>query len=73
MYKLDKLEQYERRENLRIHGVPETSSCGDDEQDVIFKTVEALEISLDYYDIQKALCLGKLKNKPRPIIVRFLF
>ena len=72
IYKQDELEQYGRRENLRIYGVPETTSGRDDGENVIFKIAETLKINLKQYDIQRAHRLGKPKNKPRPIIVRFL-
>ena len=70
MYKFYKFEQYGRHENLRIYGVPETTSYRQDGENVRFKITEALEISSDHYTIQKAHRLGKPKNKPRHIIVR---
>ena len=47
IYKQDELEQYGRRENLRIYGVPETTSGRDDGENVIFKIAETLKINLE--------------------------
>ena len=47
IYKQDELEQYGRRENLRIYGVLETTSGRDDGENVIFKIAETLKINLE--------------------------
>jgi len=70
---LDALEQYNRRENIRIHGVSEESNVDDGEK-VISNVAKALNIELEDRDIQRAHRLGKRKSinaKPRPVIVRF--
>ena len=41
-------------------------------ENVIFKIAETLKINLEQYDIQRAHRLSKPRNKPTPIIVRFL-
>ena len=43
LYKIDDLEQYGRRENMRIHGIPEsTDSVDDDGEKVILKRQKIL-------------------------------
>ena len=71
---IDNLEQYSRRENIRIHGVPEPQGKRDDGE-VVVELAEKLGINIENYDIQKAHRLGKKRSpraKPRPIIARFL-
>ena len=79
IYKIDELEQYGRRENLRIHGVPESNSKADDGEWVLFIIAEELDIDFNERDIQRAHRLGKKpkltsnvnsqqKVKSRPII-----
>ena len=76
IYKIDELEQYDRRENLRIHGIQETDSDRDDGEEVVMKIAEELNIGITALDIQRAHRLGKRNSnsvaKPRPIIVRFI-
>ena len=73
-FKLDNLEQYGRRENLRIYNIPESDSNRDDGESQMINVAKALNVRLDQNDIQRAHRLGKKKrnaNKPRPIIIRF--
>ena len=84
IYKQDELEQYNRRENLRIYGVPDSNSRKDDGESVLFDIADKLGIELDEWDIQKAHRLGKkpkhnpnaqevsTTRKARPIIARFV-
>ena len=58
-FKIVELEQYGCRENLRIHGVPESNSKADDGEWVLFKIAEELDIDLNERDIQRAHRLGK--------------
>jgi len=74
---LDALEQYNRRENIRIHGVTENEmNRADDGEQVAFQVADALGIELEKDDIQRAHRLGKRRKnaraKPRPVIVRFV-
>ena len=55
----DDLDQYNRRENIRIYGVPEISGKKDDGEDVLFQIAEELNIELDEWDIQRCHRLGK--------------
>ena len=72
---MDALEQYGRRENLRIYGVPETNNNNDDGEDVVLRNAKFLQIDLKGMDIQRAHRLGKktkyIERKPRPVIARF--
>ena len=75
LYKLDLLEQYGRRENLRIHYVPENKENIDDGEEVILKVAKCLDVNLQSSDIQRAHRLGKKRlnsEKPRSIILRFV-
>ena len=75
LLKLDALQQYGRRENLRIYGVPETNNNNDDGEDVVLRIAKFLQIDLQGMDIQRAHRLGKktknIERKPRPVIARF--
>ena len=77
LYKIDDLEQYRRRENMQIHGIPEsTDSVDDDGEKVILKMAKDLNIELKDSDIQRAHQLGRKRinpnSRPRPIIIRFV-
>ena len=78
IYSHDELEQYSRRENIRIYGVPETFTKHDDGENLLFQIADELEIELDEYDIQRRHRLGGKPNrkttsaKPRPIIAKFV-
>ena len=71
---LDKLEQYGRRENLEIHGVP---TMRNENTNQIVKTVaKALNVQLDERHILTSHRLSKSQNQKEtrqypPIIVRF--
>jgi len=73
--KLDGFEQYGRRENLEIHGVPLKN--GENTNDIVMKLAENLNVKLDNRDISTSHRLltngisdSKL-NSPPPIIVKF--
>ena len=75
---MNDLEQYNRRENLKIYDVPESFNSKDVSKDTLLEKVEVLNIKLpvDDCDIQHAHRLGKKKRspnpKPRPMIARFI-
>ena len=54
----DDHDQYNCRENIRIHGVPEISGKKDDCEDVLFQIAEELNKELDEWDIQRCHRLG---------------
>jgi len=69
------LQQYCRRENIRIHGIPESKGKKDDGEEVVVELAEKLGVFIESYDIQRAHRLGRkrsLRAKPRPIIARFV-
>ena len=59
LFKLDALEQYGRRENLRIYGVSEINNNNDDGEDVVLRIAKFLQIDLQGIDIQRVHRLGK--------------
>ena len=75
VFKLDELDQYGRRENIRIHGVPESFDTKDDGESVVLNIANELNIKIKTEDIQRAHRLGRIRpnaSKPRPVIVRFI-
>ena len=62
IYKLDELEQYGRRENLRIHEIQESLYNKDDGKDIVLNIAKILGIERNESDIQKAHRLGKKKR-----------
>ena len=72
---LDDLQQYSRRENIRIYGIPESQFKADGGEKVITEIDEVLKIELEDTDIRRPQRLGKRKKsatKARPIIARFV-
>ena len=51
LFKLDALEQYGRRENLRIYGVPETNNNNDDGE-LRIAILRITNYELQYYELQ---------------------
>lgn len=71
-YDNDKLEQYSRRENLRITGiVEETNETEDILEAKVIELAGDMGVELKSEDISVAHRLGKPKEGGRPIIVRF--
>lgn len=69
----DDLEQYTRRTNIRIFGIPEDQEVSTDNQVLEFLKTE-LGIELNPNDISRSHRIGAQRTtntKPRPIIVRF--
>ena len=58
-FELDDLQQYSRRENIRVHGVPESTDKKDDDETHIKKLAEELNIKLESWNIQRAHRHGK--------------
>lgn len=72
-FKSDALEQYGRRSNLRIHGVPKAKANADDGEEIIIKTAKVLNIDLRDWDLLTAHRIGRKRTvagKPRPVIAR---
>ena len=71
--KIDRQEQYSRRNCLLIHGIAENKEENTDQQ-AIDSINENLDIKIDEIDIDRSHRIGhydKTKKKPRPIIVKF--
>ena len=51
IYSHDDLDQHNRRENIHIYGVPESSSKKDDGEDVLHQIANELNIELEDWDI----------------------
>ena len=67
------LEQYGRRENLRIYNVPESNSNIDDGEEMAFHIAKEMNVNLTDMEVQRAHRLGRKRNgKPRPIIVKVM-
>lgn len=73
MIKMDKLEQYSRRNNIRIFGVAET--VGENTDDIVMQIcARNLQTQIDINDIDRSHRVGRIKpndTRPRPIIVKF--
>ena len=71
-------EQYGRRENLRIYGIPENEN--ENTNNIIIDLAEKLKVPISYHDISTSHRLGPKRhaprdgNRPRPraIIVKFV-
>ena len=72
---IDNLQQYSRRENIRIHRIPQSKGKKDDGEEVVIELAEKLGINMESYDIQRAHHMGRKRSpraKPHPIIARFV-
>ena len=69
---LDLLQQYTRRNSVRIFGVPEPATPSEDTDDIAVKLAkEKLGFELDRRDIDRSHRVHqKNKDKPRPILVK---
>ena len=68
---IDDLEQYTRKHNLEIHGIPEKTEENLAEQVITLGNALNVTIRHDDIDICHRLFTGRNASKPRPIIVRF--
>ena len=68
---IDDLEQYTRKNNLEIHGIPEKTE--ENLVEKVIKLANALNVTIrsDDIDICHRMFTGRNVSKPRPIIVRF--
>lgn len=67
--KLDDLEQYTRKFNLKIYGIPEKSE--EDTEQIILDLAKCLNVDLVPEDVDISHRVKKGNIQPRPIIVRF--
>lgn len=70
--KVDDLEQYTRRNNIRIFGLPESKAeCIEDSVENLFR--DKLNVNIPVCDIDRCHRLGKPNNNSaRPVIVKFI-
>ena len=54
LFKIDALEQYDRRENTRIHGIPESKNNQDEGKEIVLKIAKSLNVDLQPCEIQRA-------------------
>ena len=70
-FELDRLAQYSRRENVRLHGIPETAD--ENTNDVVIALASDMGVHIDEHDICISHRLQKSRSmQERPIIVRFV-
>lgn len=69
-YEKDRLEQYGRKDSVRISGVAETE--GEKVEEVIKKIAEAAGVEMETKDISACHRLGRRGQRPRNIICRFV-
>ena len=69
-YKVDELEQYGRRNNVEIHGIPEIPA--ENLPDILTKIGEKLGCEIQRSDIDVIHRLPGKDNKPRPVIARLV-
>ena len=65
----DNLEQYSRKFNLEIHGIPEQES--ENAEEIVLDLAKSLHVNLEPEDIDIAHRMKKGNLRPRPIVVRF--
>ena len=65
----DNLEQYSRKFNLEIYGIPEQER--EDTEEIVLNLAKRLNVNLEPEDIDIAHRMKKGNTRPRPIIVRF--
>ena len=71
--KIDRQEQYSRRNCILIHGIAENKEENTDQQAIDFIN-DSLDIKINEIDIDRSHRIGrydKAKKKARPIIVKF--
>ena len=71
-YKNDSLEQYSRRENVRIHGLEETAEREVNLEKRVLGLLQKAGTQLTEKDIAACHRTGKPRNGSRPVLVRFV-
>lgn len=69
-YEIDKLNQYSRKENIRISGLQEVE--GTDDFTIFKQLCEKIEVDVKKEDIVACHRVGDPKRKPRQMLVRFV-
>lgn len=69
--KIDDLEQYQRRQCLRVFGVSETD--GEDTDKLAIDVAKKIGVDLSVNDIDRSHRIGRKEtDRPRPVIVKFV-
>ena len=69
--KIDRLQQYSRRANVRVFGIAETAD--EKTNDIIVKVAGDMGVDITERDISVSHRIGKnMGTKPRPIIAKFV-
>ena len=71
-YKYDALEQYTRRENVRISGITESSDSNASLEKKVVKLLQDTGTKVTEHDIAACHYTGGARNGSRPVIVRFV-
>lgn len=72
-YELDRLEQYSRRESIRVNGIDEAPGPdGEDLTGVMVQLGKKIGIDLKSSDISVVHRLGRKSDKPRPVLCKFV-
>lgn len=66
---IDDLEQYSRRNCIRVSGIPERNNENTD--DIVLKLAEELDVNLSIAEIDRSHRVGRVTKKNRDIIVKF--
>ncbi|KAJ4433826.1 hypothetical protein ANN_16138 [Periplaneta americana] len=68
--KQDALEQYQRRQSLRIFGIPENNN--EDTDQIAIEVAAKVGVNLVVSDIDRSHRVGRQGDRPRPVIVKFV-
>ena len=68
---INSLEQYGRRNNIEITGIPQSVENEELEETVV-EVLNKIDLNVSNNDIEACHHLGKQKNKPRKTIIRFV-
>jgi len=70
--RLDDMEQYQRRNNIRITGIPEES--GESTDKIVIELAKAIGCDVESYCIDRSHRLGpkNVSSSPRPILAKFV-
>ncbi|KAH3771300.1 hypothetical protein DPMN_172614 [Dreissena polymorpha] len=69
---VDSSEQYSRRNNVRIFGIPESPESKKSTDDIVIKLCNTLNVDVSVNEIDRSHRTGNRGGrKPRPIIVKF--
>ena len=69
-FELDKLEQYSRKENIKVFGLPETE--GENTNEKVVNLAREMGLEIGTRDISISHRIRGAAGKPRPIIVKFV-